>query len=385
MIYADHNASSPLLNEVKEYIINRINTGPFANPNSSHHLGAKIMISLSNARQVCSEILGATPDQIIFNSGATEGTTTIFNSILSETDSNEKPLIIISEIEHPATFLTALSFEKKGFSIQYVPTNENGTINLKELENIVCNNSNKIALIAIMAANNETGVIQPYKEIGKLAKLNAIPYFSDTTQLIGKLPFSFHDSNIDYAVMSGHKIGALTGAGILLAKDYSKIRPILLGGGQEKNLRSGTQNYLANETIAIALDQFRKNQNEIEKLKSHRDEFEKKLKKAHPELIVLGENVDRIPGTSYVSYPRLHGQTIQMELESKDIFVTTSSACSDDLPITSRVLKAMKVSDSVGRGGIRISFSLESNFDDFDKIYDALSSIYKKLLQIDCF
>jgi len=240
-------------------------------------------------------------------------------------------------------------------------------------------------MVAVMAANNETGVIQPYVEINSLCLKNNIPYLCDTTQYIGKTPFNFKELNIDYAVCSGHKLGALTGTGILLVKNPENLLPLIIGGGQEKGLRGGTQNYLGNETLAVALKTTEENYANIQALKEKRIEFEKKIKMAFPTVVIIGENAPRLATTTYISYPGIHGQAVQIELEALDIFVTTSSACSDNMPSTSKVLKAMGVSDDVGRGVVRISLCLNSPLNYYDTLADALIKAYTKLAKVKSF
>jgi cysteine desulfurase len=383
MIYADYNGSAPLSHEVREYLIKRFDKGPFANPNAIHYLGVKTLTGMENARSVCAKVLGADFDQIIFNSGATEGLSTIFHTLLS--NEINKKIIIISGIEHSAVVNTAHYYTTRGFIVKCLPVNSDGVVDLVTLNKWIKEEANNIALVAIMAANNETGVIQPYKEINSVCQLNNIPYLCDTTQFIGKTPFNFKESNIDYAVCSGHKLGAMTGTGILLAKHPEKLLPLIIGGGQEKGHRGGTQNYLGNETLAVALSTLEKSFEKIEALSKKRLEFEKKLKSLFSEIVILGEHSPRLATTSYISYPGIHGQAIQIELEAQDIFVTTSSACSDNMPVTSKVLKAMGVSDDVGRGVIRISLCLNSPLSNYDQISDVLIKAYTKLAKVKSF
>jgi cysteine desulfurase len=185
--------------------------------------------------------------------------------------------------------------------------------------------------------------------------------------------------------MSGHKIGALTGAGFVLAKDTTTLEPLIIGGGQERNLRGGTQNYIGNETLAVALDYFQRNQDKLKKLFEKRKEFENKVKEKFPEVVILGENAPRLASSTYIALPGVHGQAVQIELESKDIFVTTSSACSDNEPVTSKVLQSMGVDDHIGRGVVRISLGLCSGPELYDEIADALIATYSKLQQIKSF
>jgi cysteine desulfurase len=346
MIYADYNGSAPLCQNVKDYLLKRFDNGPFANPNAIHYLGTKTLMGMENARNICAKILGANPTQVMFNSGSTEGISTVFHSILATTS---KKIIVTSGIEHSSVVNTANYYVTLGFNHIVTPVTEEGIIDLIAFKKIIETYSDQIALVSIMAANNETGIIQPYLEINNECQKKKIPYLCDTTQFIGKVPFNFLESNVDYAVCSGHKLGAMTGTGILLSKDPTTIKPIIIGGGQEKGHRGGTQHYIGNETLAIALSSIQENFKNIEVLNAKRIEFESSIKKAFPNVVIIGENSPRLATTTFIALPGIHGQAVQIELESNDIFVTTSSACSDNMPVTSKVLKAMNVSDDVGR------------------------------------
>jgi len=377
MIYADYNGSAPLCQDVRDYLIKRLTDGPYANPNAIHHLGSKVLMAMENSRSVCAKTLGADFKQVIFNSGATEGLSTAFHSIMTETS---KKRIIISGIEHSATVNTAKYYqESQGCEVVMVKTKPNGVIDIEDFESLL---NDDTAVVSIMAANNETGVIQPYLEISKLCNEKGIPFICDTTQFIGKTLFNFKMSGADYAVMSGHKIGAMTGTGILLAKNPETVKPIIIGGGQERGKRGGTQHYLGYETLAVALNYFEKHLDNIEILNNKRLDFEAKLKEKFSEIVIIGEDAPRLASTTYVAYPGIHGQAVQIELESKEIFVTTSSACSDNEPVTSKVLKAMGVSDDVGRGVVRISIGLCSDPSMYDTILEALTQTYEKLAKI---
>ncbi|EQC47346.1 cysteine desulfurase family protein [Bacteriovorax sp. Seq25_V] len=377
MIYADYNGSAPICKDVREYLIKRLSEGPFANPNAIHYMGSKVLMAMENARSVCAKVLGADFKQVIFNSGATEGLSQAFHSVLHK---NPKKEIIISGIEHSAVVNCAKYYQQDfGCTVKIVKTQANGIIDLEDFKAQLTDDT---AVVCIMAANNETGVIQPYQEVSRICNDNQVPYICDTTQFIGKTLFNFKTSGADYAVMSGHKIGAMTGTGILLAKDPTTLKPIIIGGGQERGYRGGTQNYLGYETLAVALNYFEKHLDNIEAINSKRISFEKELKKRFPDVVIIGEDSPRLASTTYVSYPGIHGQAVQIELESQDIFVTTSSACSDNEPVTSKVLKSMNVTDDIGRGVVRISIGLCSDPAMYDTILDALTKTYEKLAKI---
>lgn len=382
MIYADYNGSAPIAPAVKDYLVNRLQTGSFANPNAIHSLGAKTLFDMEKSRNLCAKLLGADPQQLIFNSGATEGISTVFHSVLLPT---KKKTIIISAIEHSAVINNANFYATEGFNVKILPVSVDGVIDMTILKKWFIDFKNDLALVSIMAANNETGVIQPYQEVNQLCIANDVPYLCDTTQYIGKTPFNFKESNLDYAVCSGHKLGAMTGTGILLAKNPETIHALVIGGGQENGYRGGTQHYIGNETLGLALATITENFSRIPELSKKRQEFEDKVKQAFPKVVILGEKAPRLATTTYISYPGLHGQAIQIELESQDIFVTTSSACSDNMPITSKVLRAMNVNDDVGRGVIRISIGLSSPLSYYDELFIGLSKAYTKLSKIDRF
>lgn len=384
MIYADYNGSAPLTREVKDYLVKRLEKGPFANPNAIHYLGSKTLMGMENARSVCAKILGADIPQVIFTSGATEGITTVFHSVLSgiNPQKDTKNTIVTCGLEHSAVINTAQYHKSLGFDVHCIPVLENGQIDFQAFKTYMDNFHQKVAIVAVMAANNETGVIQPYNEINSVCQNYKIPYLCDTTQFIGKTEFHFKNSQIDYAVTSGHKLGAMTGTGILLAKEPTTLKALIIGGGQEKGHRGGTQNYLGNETLAVALNTLPELLKNIPTLSKKRDEFEAKVQAAHPEVVIIGKNSPRLATTTYISYPGIHGQAVQIELESNDIFVTTSSACSDNMPVTSKVLKAMGVSDDVGRGVVRISLGLGADLATYDQLADALIKAYDKLKKV---
>lgn len=382
MIYADYNGSAPLLPSVKEYLTKRIQTDLFANPNAIHSMGQKVFQGIEKCRQIISDIVGCYPDQLTFTSGASEGVSQVIFSVLEYAPKN-KNIVITSPLEHVVVPKTLKFYEeRRGFKVEKVTITPSGVIQLESLKQLLEKYSGQVALVTIMAVNNETGVIQPYQEMAHLCQKYGVDFFCDTTQLIGKGDFHFEKSGIDYAVCSGHKVGALTGSGFVIAKDSTKLRPYIFGSSQEKGVRGGTQHYIGIETLAVALSDFNENKSRLSDLNQARIKFEAQLKAAFPEIVIVGEDAPRLAGTTLVAYPGIHGQAIQIELESHDIFVTTSAACLDNQPETSEVLKAMGVHDDVGRGVIRISLSYTQCEKDYQAIGEALKHSYQKLKKI---
>lgn len=385
MIYADFNGSAPLCTDVKEYLIERIQEGPYANPNAIHSLGKKMMFGMENCRRTLAKILGAKTGQIIFNSGSSEGITQVFHSILGCQPENGKDIIITSGIEHSCVVQCCELFTEKGYKVLTVKSRPNGEIDLSHLKELIDQNSKEIAMVTIMAANNETGVIQPYKEIGKLCESHDFPFFSDTTQFIGKTEFKFSESGMDFAVLSGHKVGAIIGSGLILSKDITKLKPFILGGGQEKGLRGGTQNYIGAETMAVAMKSFETHKELFKEVNTLRMRFEKNIKAKFPKAVIIGDDAPRLATTTMIALPGVHGQAVQIELEAQNIFVTTSSACSDNKPETSKVLKSMGINDDIGRGVVRISLCTGVNQETYDKIELALTDAYQKLSKLESY
>jgi cysteine desulfurase len=382
MIYADFNGSSPLIPSVKEYLHKRLESELFSNPNAIHSLGQKITKGMTKSREIIADIVNCYPDQIIFNSGSSEGISQILHTVLGNV-STGKNIIISSPIEH-SIIPNALSYfeNKKGFSTKTVGINEDGKVDVEDLIKLLTQYHNQVALVIVMAANNETGVLQPYSHIAEICKEFNVEYFSDTTQLIGKAEFDFEKSGLQYAVCSGHKIGSLSGTGFTIARTPSVLTPLVFGSSQERGLRGGTQHYLGIETLAVALNAFNQNKHLLENLKKEKLKFEQDLKNSFQEVVILGEKADRLSGTSLIGYPGLHGQAIQIELESCNIFVTTSSACTDNQPETSKVLKAMGIKDELGRGVIRISLNYSQGPEEYNSIAESLKSAYNKFNKI---
>ena len=382
MIYADYNGSAPLLPEIREYLAKRLINGPYANPNAIHSQGKKMLFGMEKCRRICAKILGTKTTNIVFNSGASEGITHIFHSVLSQSAPNKK-YIITSGIEHSAVVQACRYYSQKhGFEVLIVDTLDSGVIDLEDFESKIRKHKDHTALVTIMAANNETGVIQPWQEVSKICNELNVTFFSDTTQYIGKTEFNFDESGMDFAVMSGHKIGALIGSGLVLVKDPSNLKPLIFGGGQENGMRGGTQNYLGVETMAIALETFEKNKPKLAEVKRLREQFEANIKKEFPDAIIIGDGAPRLAASTLISNPGIHGQAVQIELESNGIFVTTSSACSDNKPETSKVLKAMGIEDDIGRGVVRISLCMDPDPEKYAKIESALNNAYNKLKKI---
>jgi len=373
MIYADANGTYPLTKTVKNYLLNRLD-GPFGNPNAIHSIGKNIKSAYEKCRDITAEALGASRNQVIFTSGSSEA----ISQYISSFGNCNKKKVLCSPIEHAAVHNACIILESsQGFEF----------IDMKVDKSGVCSSTleKEYSLACLMAANNETGIIQPFIEFGEKCQERNTPFFCDTTQILGKIDFNFQKTPIDACAFSSHKIGSLPGSGILLVKDPSKIKPLIQGGGQEFGLRGGTQNYLNVECMTVALQEVIEQRANFKKLETLKKNFEEKVQAQIPEAVIFGKEVSRLSNTTLLSIPGIHGQALQIELESRDIFVTTSSACSDNEPGTSRVLKAMGHDDKIGRGVVRMSFQSGISKEKLDHIAQAILNSYQSLKKIKSF
>ena len=233
-----------------------------------------------------------------------------------------------------------------------------------------------------MAANNETGVLQPFSIIAERCRQQGILYLCDTTQIIGKMKIPSSMLEGSFLCGSAHKLGAPLGSGFLLLPYKKDFSPMIFGGGQEKNFRSGTQNYLGIETMTVALDWHYRHLNLWTNIEEHKNLFESAIKKSIPQARIISEEIKRLPNTTLISFKGIHSQGLQIELEARNIFVTTSAACSDNEPSTSKVLRAMGLNDDEGRSVIRISTGLEFDLKNYMLINQSLKEAFLQLEKI---
>lgn len=329
--YLDYNASAPLRDIAKRAMVEAMEQ--CGNPSSPHRLGRAARKLLEDARQTIADCLGVA-DEIIFTSGATEANHLALNRIDTES-------IIVSAAEHPSVADNA-----PGASI--APVDENGIPGLATLQTLL-EASPSPTLVAAMSANNETGAITP--NLGAIAALvhsHGGKFHCDITQSVGKCPLP--PMVADTATLSAHKFGGPSGIGALISKGGG-LRPQLLGGGQERGMRSGTQNVVAACGFAAALTDALKRPPTAEL----RDYFEAELRKLEPQAVIFAENGARLPNTSCFALPGLSGETMVLSLDLAGLAVGSGSACSSGKIEPSRVIKAMGYSDELAAGAVRVS------------------------------
>lgn len=354
----------------------------FDNPSSIHFRGFEANKLLNMARQKIAFCLECNSEEIIFTSGGTESNNlaligSYYNSKIS------KPNIITSTLEHPSILQTCKFLEKLGCEIIYIKPNTKGILNPKDIENKI--NKNTI-LVSIMTVNNEIGTIQPIESIYNICKKYNVPFHSDCVQAIPEfLPNKFNPKNYDMLSLSGHKFGGYAGVGVFMKRKNININPLIYGGGQEKGLISGTQNVFGIVNMAYNLEiAIHKWQLHYDMVKSKKINFYEELKRKYKDNIILnGDLKFSTTAILNISFKNLDGRVIQSFLSSKDIYVSTGSACSSNGDEeTSYVLKEIKCPLEFINGNIRISFSYSTKIQQVRELYEYLCESVDYLYEI---
>ncbi|MDA9163774.1 cysteine desulfurase [Rickettsiaceae bacterium] len=370
MIYLDNNATTNIHPDVLAKMLESQKNGPL-NPSSIHAYGRKARSLIENARKSIANLLGfdysSKEYQLVFTSSGTESN----QFVLSNFQDGE---IFISASEHMSIF----AHHKLSNNITVINVDNNGLLDLSDLESKLQASSSDKRLVSVMLANNESGIIQPIKEISKIVhKHNALMH-SDCVQAIGKIDCNIKKLDLDFASISAHKFGGPLGAAALVFKANISVKPIFVGGGQEKSLRSGTENVPAIVGFGTAADIVRKNlQQRAEHLKNLQIKLETDLLKSNPNIKIVGTNVTRLPNTSLIITPGKKAETQLIALDLRNIAVSSGSACSSGKTSPSHVLLSMGYSENEINSAIRVSTGIETtqkDIDDFIKIYNEVNA-----------
>ncbi|HBM15357.1 MAG TPA: cysteine desulfurase NifS [Lentisphaeria bacterium] len=370
-VFLDYNSTTPVQDEVMEAMLPYF-AGHFGNPSSSHSFGQQAQIAIDKARMQLASLIGAKADEIIFTGSGTESNNTAIIGIADKIKSKGNHIITTST-EHSSVYNTCRFLESRSFDITYLSVDSNGIVSKESLEKAI---TDKTILISIILANNETGVIQNVRELSSIAKNKGILLHSDAVQAAGKIPLEVNDLGIDLLSISGHKIYAPKGIGALFIKRGLSLSPLIHGGGQEKKLRSGTENVPAIVGFGKAAELAKNNlsENSIKLLKI-RDLFEQKILNLNLPVKINGSGVPRVPNTSNISFIGSDSQSLLVKLDLNGICVSSGSACGSASLETSRTLKAMALTDSEQLGTIRFSFGLQTTIEEIDFTIEVLRKI----------
>lgn len=383
-VYLDNSATTRPYDAVITETVKYMKTD-YGNPSSLHRMGIAAEKAMKGARKSIAVTLGAREEEIYFTSGGTEADNlALFGAAQARKRRGDK--IITSQIEHPAVLESCRKLEESGFSVEYIPVDENGIINMQALEEAL---DHKTILITVMQVNNETGSIQPIEEIGKLRKRvgdqlgTEILLHTDAVQSYGKLPIQV--SAIDLLSVSGHKIHGPKGVGALYIGKGLNIGPTQFGGGQERGLRSGTENVPAAAGFGVAAELCcRSIDQRIESMRTVKTYLAKGIREEIPD-VFLNSTVDGSPSILNVSFLGVRGEVLLHTLEQSEIYVSTGSACSSKKKGQSHVLKAMGRSDQEIEGAIRFSFSEFNSVEEMDYVLSQLKNAVQKFRKLGSF
>ena len=377
IIYLDNNATTVVAPEVLEVMLPFLRE-QYANPSSPHLFGGRVRCALDEARERIAIFLGVHPSEIIFTSGGTESNHLAIHGVLAARP--EKNHLIISSVEHSSILRPCQLLEKQGYFVSYLPVDSQGAVDPELLKSAI---QPQTALISVMAANNETGVLFPIKELARVAYENGIPFHTDAVQAVGKIPFSLKQSPIALLSLSGHKLHAVKGVGVLYIRKGTPWKPVIVGGHQERDRRGGTENVpaiiglgKACELAGIICEESAK---QIKKLK---ERLEGELSNRIPDMRIHGKDLWRLENTSLISFLNVDSETLILALSDRGICVSSGSACVSGLMLPSHVLKAMAVEEVFARGTIRFSLSRYTTESEIEETVDAVTELVEQIRYI---
>jgi cysteine desulfurase len=379
-VYVDNNATTKVAPEVFEVMLPYFSEY-YGNPSSMHFFGGQVQKKVDEARAKVADFLGAEPSEIVFTSCGTESDNA---AILGTLDSYpEKRHLISTRVEHPAVGNVSTYLGRKGYRITELSVDREGRLDLDELRESF---TEETALVTIMYANNETGVIFPIEEIGKIVKARGISFHTDAVQAAGKIPLNMKKSELDMLSISGHKLHAPKGIGVLYIRKGTKFSPFMIGGHQEKGRRGGTENVPYIIGFGKACELAKKHlEEENTKVKALRDYLEAKLLEKIPNTLINGDRVHRLPNTVSLSFEFVEGESILLLLSDLGICASSGSACTSGSLEPSHVLRAMGVPFTAAHGSIRFSLSIYNTKEEMDYIIEHLPPIIQRLRDISPF
>ena len=373
-IYLDNNATTKVADEVLEAMLPYF-TQLYGNPSSMHTFGGQVGQRIRDAREQVAALLGALPEEIVFTSCGTESdNSAIRSALLTRPD---KKHIVTSRVEHPAVHALCSHLSTQGYKITELPVDKNGILDLENLEKSLTPDT---AIVSLMWGNNETGVIFPVEEAARMAHEKGILFHTDAVQTTGKIPINMKNNVIDMLSISGHKLHAPKGIGVLYVRRGTKFSPFLIGGHQEKGRRGGTENAAGIVGLGKACELAAKNMDrENTHVKRLRDKLEQELLKKISHSRVNGDIVNRLPNTTNISFEYVEGEAILLLMNELGICASSGSACTSGSLQPSHVLRAMGVPFTMAHGSIRFSLSVYNTEEEVDFVIDKMPAIIERL------
>ncbi len=378
-IYLDNNATTKIDDDVLAAMLPYLSIY-YGNPSSMHTFGGQVGRGVRQARTQVASLLGAEDSEIIFTSCGTEGDNAAILAAL-KAQPNKKH-IITTEVEHPAILNLCRRLEKDGYTVTYLSVNDKGQLDLDELEASLTGNT---AVVSVMYANNETGVIFPIEQIGQIVKEYGALFHVDAVQAVGKIPLNMKTSTIDLLTLSGHKIHAPKGIGALYVRKGVRFRPLLIGGHQERGRRGGTENVAGIVALGEAAKLAQQHLASVTWEKRLRDKLERGILNSIPNTVINGDPVNRLPNTTNIGFKYIEGEAILLSLDQFGICASSGSACTSGSLEPSHVLRALGLPYSVLHGSIRFSLSRFTTEQEIDRVLEVLPGIIERLRELSPF
>jgi cysteine desulfurase len=377
-VYLDNNATTAVAPEVLDEMLPFLR-GRYGNPSSMHAFGGDVARDVERARERVAALIGAeATSEILFTSCGTESDNTAILSALESAP--ERRQVITTRVEHPAVLSLVRHLERKGYEIVRVGVDREGNLDMVELRAAL---STRTAVVSVMWANNETGVVFPAEEIARMTREVGALFHTDAVQAVGKVPIDVRRSTIDMLSLSGHKLHAPKGVGALYVRRGTRFRPFLIGGHQERNRRGGTENVPGIVALGQAAEMARQAVcDERTRVRALRDRLENGLLQRVPDAIVNGSRVRRLPNTSNLSFEFVEGEAILLLLDRLGVCASSGSACTSGSLEPSHVLRAMGVPFTFAHGSIRFSLSRYNTDEDVDLVLRELPPIIARLREI---
>ncbi len=373
-IYLDNNATTAVGPEVLEETLPYLKD-LYGNPSSMHTFGGQLGVKVREARARVAALLGAEPEEIIFTSCGTESDNTAIMSALETYP--QKRHIITTRVEHPAVYNFCKHLARKGYRVSFVPVDGKGKLNMDAFLKAL---DDETAIVSIMYANNETGVVFPIGEIGALLRERGILFHTDAVQAVGKIPLDMKSLPVDMLSLSGHKLHAPKGVGALYVRKGTRFYPYIIGGHQEHGRRAGTENVASIIALGKACELADEHINdEVTYVSRLRDKLETALLRDCPNARLNGDTEHRLPNTTNISFEYVEGEAILLRLDEFGICASSGSACTSGSLEPSHVLRAMGVPFTAMHGSIRFSLSRYNTEEEIDRVIEVLPPIIKDL------
>ncbi|MEE4264153.1 MAG: cysteine desulfurase NifS [Desulfobacteraceae bacterium] len=381
VIYLDNNATTKVAPEVLEVMMPYLSEF-YGNPSSMHSFGGNVAGKIKEARQHVADLIGASPEEIIFTSCGTESDGTAIRAAIESNPDRKQ--IVTSRVEHPAIKNLYETLSKHGYHVTFVPVDNLGRLDLDYLYKSLDDDT---AIVSLMWANNETGVIFPVEEISREVKDRGITFHTDAVQAAGKIPIDVSTTGIDMLSLSGHKFHAPKGIGVLYVRKGTKFSPYMIGGHQEQGRRGGTENVASIIALGKAAELAKQNldQNGYAAVGDLRDKLETALLGKITNSMVNGDTENRLPNTTSIAFEYVEGEAILLLMNEHGICASSGSACTSGSLEPSHVLRAMGVPFTAAHGSIRYSLSRYTTAEEIDFVIEKMPPIIDRLRELSPF